>query len=46
MDLLNLILSIYLLAHIVACFWHYVGIKSMETSWLIKYELLNEPIWR
>ncbi|CAK69385.1 unnamed protein product (macronuclear) [Paramecium tetraurelia] len=46
MDLLSLILSIYLLAHIVACFWHYVGVKSMETSWLIKYELLNEPIWR
>ncbi|CAD8127668.1 unnamed protein product [Paramecium sonneborni] len=45
MDLLSLILSIYLLAHIVACFWHYVGIKSMETSWLMKYELLNEPIW-
>ncbi|CAD8113127.1 unnamed protein product [Paramecium sonneborni] len=46
MDLLSLILSIYLLAHIVACLWHYVGIKSMETSWLIKYELLNEPVWK
>ncbi|CAD8163018.1 unnamed protein product [Paramecium octaurelia] len=46
MDLLSLICSIYFFAHIVACFWHYVGIKSGEQSWLIKYDLEHEAIWK
>ncbi|CAK78550.1 unnamed protein product (macronuclear) [Paramecium tetraurelia] len=46
MDLLSLIFSIYFFAHIVACFWHYVGIKSEETSWLIRYQLINESLWK
>ncbi|CAD8178590.1 unnamed protein product [Paramecium pentaurelia] len=46
MDLLSLIFSIFFFAHIVACFWHYVGIKSEETSWLIRYDLINESQWK
>ncbi|CAD8082199.1 unnamed protein product [Paramecium sonneborni] len=45
MDLLSLICSIYFFAHIVACFWHYVGLKSGQQSWLIKYNLEHESIW-
>ncbi|CAD8100007.1 unnamed protein product [Paramecium sonneborni] len=45
-DLLRLIFSIYFFAHIVACFWLYIGIKSEDTSWLIKYQLINESIWK
>ncbi|CAD8093346.1 unnamed protein product [Paramecium sonneborni] len=45
MDLLSLICSIYFFAHTVACFWHFVGLKSGENSWLIKYNLEHESIW-
>ncbi|CAD8095084.1 unnamed protein product [Paramecium sonneborni] len=46
MDLLCLIFTIYFFAHIVACFWYYVGSKSGETSWLIRYQLINESPWK
>ncbi|CAD8088587.1 unnamed protein product [Paramecium primaurelia] len=46
MDLISLICSIYFFAHIVACFWHYVGVQSGDQSWLIKYNLEHEAIWK
>ena len=45
-DLLTLIISIYFFAHAMACVWHYVGYitSASETSWLIKYELINSSV--
>lgn len=45
-DLLTLIISIYFFAHAMACVWHYVGYitSGFESTWLIKYELINASV--
>ncbi|KAM3132211.1 hypothetical protein pb186bvf_015671 [Paramecium bursaria] len=46
-DLIILILSIYLFSHILACFWHYVSVKSeyLGTNWLIQRGIQNESVF-
>ncbi|KAM3132212.1 hypothetical protein pb186bvf_015672 [Paramecium bursaria] len=46
-DLINMIVIIYFFAHIIACAWHYVALKTefMNQSWLIQHDLQNESAW-
>ncbi|CAD8062334.1 unnamed protein product [Paramecium sonneborni] len=48
LDLMNVILSVYFVAHTMACFWYYMGeLTSYKFghSWLIKEQLLEETLW-
>ncbi|CAD8103340.1 unnamed protein product [Paramecium sonneborni] len=46
-DLFSLVITIFFFAHITACIWYYVGLKSdllLDKSWLKKYEIEDESI--
>ncbi|CAD8157379.1 unnamed protein product [Paramecium pentaurelia] len=48
LDLINVILSVYFVAHTMACFWYYMGELTSHKfgySWLIKEQLLYETLW-
>ncbi|CAD8159716.1 unnamed protein product [Paramecium octaurelia] len=48
LDLINVILSVYFVAHTMACFWYYMGELTSHKfghSWLIKEHLLDETLW-
>lgn len=46
-SLFNLLLTINIIAHFMACIWHYIGmstIKSQNTSWILEKDLQNEEV--
>ncbi|KAM3138826.1 hypothetical protein pb186bvf_009029 [Paramecium bursaria] len=47
-NLIELIITVLMLAHFMACIWHYVGSRSLQEfdqSWITKFDLENQSLY-